>query len=299
MALLIPDARRGLLGGLIDDATLLCSPAPNVERAVEAYRLVRSGEYGWMVGRLVTPVSRLEELAGVLVRTMRSGDAPVPIAVVFDGETAANASIARAVHTMLDPAAPIEVVLLGNKDSGAMSDIVTAAAAGNGIHHGVLSMAAVPSRTQGVDVAGLIAAASVEALRPVGMWMDLRSYDADPVHLSAMIRGCVEAQVPFSIAATHLPGLSHVNRSTGKPIYGVMNVLAATLQADASESQIVAVLSGEGTHSYSIEFGGLTRNGESIPSRRSTGSDRNPLVSLATTAPADTLEALATLDHMA
>ena len=42
MTMLIPDARRGLLGGLIDDATLLCESAPGVERAVEAYRSLRT-----------------------------------------------------------------------------------------------------------------------------------------------------------------------------------------------------------------------------------------------------------------
>lgn len=297
MALLIPDARRGLLGGLIDDTTLFRSPAPSVERVVEAYRALRAAEHGWMVGRLVVPASHLEELAGVLVGTMKSGDAPVPITALFDGETSSNASIAAAVHATLDPAARIELVYLKPRQSESISDVAAAVAAGNGIHQGVLSMVAMPIDAPGsVDA---IAAASIEALRPVGVWMDLRSGHDDPSNVSSMIRTCAQAQLPFSIAAGDLPALTRIDRSTGGYTFGALNLLAATMQAHVSEPEVAGVLSDDGPQIYRIEFGGLTRNGEMIHSRRSAGADRSPLISLATPEPADTIAALATLGRVA
>ena len=101
MALLIPDARGSLFGGLIDDAALLRPSPPTVEQAVEAYQRLRATGHGWIVGRLVVPASRLEELAGVLVRTLTSVSAPMPIVAVFDGDTTSDASIAAAVRQAL------------------------------------------------------------------------------------------------------------------------------------------------------------------------------------------------------
>jgi hypothetical protein len=297
MALLIPDARRGLLGGLIDDATLLRPSAPPVEHAVAAYRALRATENGWMVGRFVVPVSRLEELAGVVVGTMRSGDPWVPIVAAFDGETASNASIAAAFHATLDPAARIEVVHLGHQSPESIDGIVDAVAAGNGIHRGALSMAAVPLGMPASGVMDAISAARTEGLRPVGAWIDLSSNVFDPVALSSVIRASVRSSVPFTVAVDHLPAVTRADTSGGGHEYGVLNLLAASLQADTRESEAAAVLSDSGPQTYTIEFGGLARNGEIIHSRRSIGVDRSPLVSLATCEPLDTISALGGLDH--
>lgn len=297
MALLIPDARRGLLGGLIDDATLLRPSATSVERAVAAYRALRATENGWMLGRLVVPVSRLEELAGVIVGTMRSGDASVPIVAAFDGETASNASIAAAFHATLDPAARIEVLHLGHQSPESIDGIVDSVAAGNGIHRGVVSMAAVPIGMPASGVMDAISAASAEGLRPVGAWIDLRSNVVDPAALSSVIRACVRTSVPFTVAFDHLPAVTHADRSGDGHEYGVLNVLAAILQADTRESEAAAVLSDSDSRTYTIEFGGLARNGEIIHSHRSIGVDRSPLVSLTTCEPLDTVSALGGLDR--
>ena len=43
MALLIPDSRRNLFSGLVDDARLLGNRRMSVEDAVERHRALRSG----------------------------------------------------------------------------------------------------------------------------------------------------------------------------------------------------------------------------------------------------------------
>lgn len=297
MAILIPDARRGLLGGLIDDAALLRSSPPTVKHAVNAYLRLRAAENGWMVGRLVVPASRLEELAGVLVRTLRSGEAPVPIVAVFDGEIAANASIAAAVHTMLDPAARIERVLLSHGDSDRVDGVVDAVAAGNGIHHSVLSMVAVPVGVANNQTMEWIAAAGTEALRPAGAWIDLRSTTVDPEALSATIRSCVRSSLPFTVLADRLPFVTRADLPTGEYRYGALNLLAATLHAHSSGPEAADVLVDDGPQTYSINFGGITRNGVEIRLRGLVGADRSPLVSLATFDAAHTITALGALNQ--
>ena len=55
VALLIPDARRSLLAGLVDDAALLRSSPPTAKQAVDAYLRLRTTESGWMVGTMKPP----------------------------------------------------------------------------------------------------------------------------------------------------------------------------------------------------------------------------------------------------
>ena len=297
MALLIPDARRSLLGGLIDDGALLCSSPPTVEQAVDSYQQLKLTENGWMVGGLVVPASHLEELASVLVRTLRTGAASVPIVTTFDGETASDASMAAAVHTMLDPAARIERVLLPLHGPDPVDGVSGAVAAGNGIHHGVLSMTAVPLDMPHGDTMDAISAAGNEALRPAGAWIDLSLDAADPASLASVIRESVGSFVPFTVLSNHLPAITQVDRPSGKRRYGVLNLLAATFSAESAESDVAAVLADDNPQTYTIEFGGLTRTGEGIRSSGSVGADRSPLVSLTTLDAADTIAALGALNH--
>ena len=297
MALLIPDARRSLLGGLIDDGALLRPSPPTVEQAIDSYQRLKSTENGWMVGGLVVPASHLEELASVLVRTLRTGGLSVPVVTAFDGETASDASMAAAVHTMLDPAARIERVLLPSHGSYPVDGVAGAVAAGNGIHHGVLSMVAVPLGMPLGETMDAITAAGKEALRPAGAWIDLRSDAADPASLATMIRASVGSSMPFTVLSDHLPAVTQVDRPTGKHRYGVLNLLAATLGADCAVSDVAAVLADNNPQTYTIEFGGLIRTGEGIRSSGSVGADRSPLVSLTTVEPAETVAALGALNH--
>lgn len=297
MALLIPDARRSLLAGLIDDAALLRPSPPTVEQAVDAYLRLTATENGWMVGRLVVPASLLEELAGVLVRTLRSGAPPIPIVAVFDGDIAVGASVASAVHTLLDPAARIEGVVLPHQSSDPVDGVFDTVVAGNGIHHGVLSMVAVPIDAADDQAMDAIAAAGTEALRPVGAWIDLRSAPVDPDALSSMIRSCVHTGVPFTVIVNQLPVVTQTDRTKDELRYGALNLIAATLHTHSDRPEAAGLLVDDSPQTYRIEFEGLTRNGVGIRAPGSIGADRSPLVSLATLDAAHTTAALGTLNE--
>ena len=296
MSLLIPDARRSLLGGLIDDGALLRPAPPTVESAVDSYLRLRTTEHGWMVGRLVVPASQLDELAATLVSVLKPGDASVPIVTAFGSDAVSDASMAAAVHTLLDPAARIEGVLLPRHSSEPAEGVAGAIATGNGIQPGVLSMAGLPLHVPPDEVLQALAAASAVELRTSGLWLDLRSESVEPGALATVICQSSKLAVPFTVLCSELPAITQAHQHSHRPRYGALNLLAATLSADSARPEVAAILTDDNPQTYNIEFGGLTRNGESIRLSGSVGANRSPLVSLTTLEAAETLAALGSFD---
>jgi hypothetical protein len=142
-----------------------------------------------------------------------------------------------------------------------------------------------------------IAAAGTESLRPAGAWIDLRSAVVDPVTLSATIRACVRFSLPFTVLADHLPVVTQADRPSGECRYGALNLLAATLHVHPTGPDAADVLADDNPQTYSIDFGGLTRNGVGIRVRGSVGADRSPLMSLTTLEATDTIAALGALNQ--
>lgn len=68
------DARRALLGGLIDHAPTFPPAQLPLAEGLAEHRRVRDGETGWIVNRFVCPASKLSEL----------GDEPLRLSVVVD-----------------------------------------------------------------------------------------------------------------------------------------------------------------------------------------------------------------------
>ena len=69
------DARRALLGGLIDYAGLFPPAQLDMADAVAGYRAARSGPHAWMLDRIVCPAERLADLAA------EAGDVDWPVTV--------------------------------------------------------------------------------------------------------------------------------------------------------------------------------------------------------------------------
>jgi hypothetical protein len=288
---LIPDARRGLLSGLIDDGVLLGENEPSVEMAVAAFRTRRAGPTGWMVGRFVAPTSRLEELSSVLIRSMTHGEAPWSIVAVFDGNPASAASKAASFHATMNPAASVDVVHLTATHDGLLTTIRGAAAAAAAIRHGVLPMIALTTR-RAVEVG----ATSAEGRhRSVGIVIDA---DAMPAaEFASSIQACVRGGVPFTLYSAALTGHTTLDQATGTHRYGAVNLLGASLtSANASDGEAEAALYDTDPTAYSIRFGGLVRRGDPIRSGRPLATDRAPLLSIASSEPGDALAALGRLD---
>ena len=79
------DARRALLGHLIDHAALFPPAEMSMSDALEADRRARASEDAWLLGRFVCPSSRLAEL----------GDEQRALSLVVDGDDGGGVSDAR------------------------------------------------------------------------------------------------------------------------------------------------------------------------------------------------------------
>jgi hypothetical protein len=71
------DARRALLGGLIDHAPLFPPASLPLDEALEDHRRALASPRSWMVNRFVCPASRLAELEGEELRLSVVVDVPV------------------------------------------------------------------------------------------------------------------------------------------------------------------------------------------------------------------------------
>ncbi len=284
MTTLIPDGRRGLLGSLVDDATLLGPNDRSIEEVVAAYRSHRAGPTGWMVGRFVAPTSRLEDLASVLIRTMTSGEAPWSIVAVFDGPSPSAPSIAASFHAMMNPAASVDVIHLTADHADSATPMRDAEAAAAGVHHGVLPM--LSAATRGV----------LERRQPsVGLVFDVNNMP--PPDLSAEMQACARSGVPFTLSTSTLPGHTVADPSTGLFRIGAVNLLVSSLMANgATKTAIEAALCDTDPAGYAVGFGGLVKHGDPVHTGRPLSTDRAPLVSLAASEPGDALGALGRLE---
>lgn len=107
-----PDARRAALRHLIDYAGLFPPASLDMESAVAEYRAARTGSDAWIVDRFICPVSRLEELLGVLAPTMTVGEESWRLAVTAGwlGDLSAHAGSMRAFEDTAGSAATVDLV---------------------------------------------------------------------------------------------------------------------------------------------------------------------------------------------
>jgi hypothetical protein len=223
----------------------------------------------------------------------------VPIAAVVDGDDAAAISIAAAVHTVLDPAARIERLLLPHHASDPINGVAGAVVAGNAVHHGVLPMVGLHGGMPQLELTDAIAATGRETLRPAGAWIDLRSSNADHVVLSSAIRACVRSSIPFTVLSDQLPVVTQADFAVADRRYGVLNLLAATLSAHDTESEAASLLADDDPQAYAMDFGGISFRGRRIRVRGSVGADRSPLMSLASVDAPGIVAALGVLSRAA
>jgi hypothetical protein len=223
------DARRALLGRLIDHAALFPPASLDMPEAIEADRAARASEHAWMLDRFICPASRLHELPA---------DAP-RLSVVLDGgegdlevvrDAVAAGRRVELVEARIDPAwIPETQALVEEKLPGVRA-------------FWELS----PGRGLPGAVAAVREAGAGAKIRCGGT--TLPSVD----EVAAFIATCRDAGVPFKATA----GLHHPIRSGDR--HGFLNLLAAAVLADGDTEAIVAE---EDPEAFALDADGLAVHG--------------------------------------
>jgi hypothetical protein len=215
-----PDARRALLGRLIDHAALFPPASLDMPDALAEDRRARASEDAWMLGRFICPASRLGELP----------DGPPALSVVLDrGEGDLDALAAypvELVEARIDPAwIPDTTALVREKVA---AECFWELDPGRGLRGAV---AAVREAGAGAKIrCGNETFPTVEAV-------------------AAFIAACRDAGVRFKATA----GLHHALRRP--PMHGFLNLLAAAVFAHADglpEEELVPLLAEQDPAAFSV-----------------------------------------------
>ncbi len=304
MTVLIPDARRTLFAALIDYAGLFPPASLDMERAVAGYRAARASDERWIAGRFLCPASRLEELAGVLVATMNSGETPWPISVTFDLDAATSATAAAAFHAEMEPAATVEVAearVPPHSDAASIARLFSTASSVTATIVPFLEVSRdglVPST---VDA---ISRAVDEALRRGGAKLRCGGLTPDAFpsthDVAEFIISCNDAGLPFkTTAGLHHP-IRHHDDELDVMRHGFVNLLTAAIAARAGAGllTIEAIIADTDPDAFDITFTGVQWRGERVGSQEISETRKGGLISYGSCEFDDPVEDLVKLGYL-
>jgi hypothetical protein len=230
----IHDARRDLLGELIDHAALFPPASMAMPEAIATDRAARAGEHAWMLGRFICPASKLGELpreAPRLSVVLDGGESDLE--AVHDARLAGR--VVELVEARLDPAWIPDTQELLQAKLGEGVDAYWELAPGRGLRGAV---AAVREARAGAKIrcGGATAAPPVEAL-------------------AEFVAACRDAGVRFKATA----GLHHAIRAGDA--HGFLNLLAAAVFAHSdglTADELVPLLAEEDPAAFAVDARGLT-----------------------------------------
>ena len=262
-------AVRAALASLIDYAGLFPPAQLPMDASVSEYIEARAGAYAWMLGRFIVPVSRIEELLGV-VREEQIG-----LSVIVDAGSDARTWLSN-VQTALTELAQLRAnetrvriealelplpTLLRNRETYDASIGQFAAVAQQTGMRDLPAYLEVPRDARWeTQLPGALAAL---ARHRFGAKIRCGGLVADavpaPRQIATFIALANEERVPFkATAGLHHP-IRHYNEDAGFTMHGFLNLLAASALArrSASVELLSDVISSEDSAQFRFEAHGL------------------------------------------
>ncbi|MBT8214359.1 MAG: hypothetical protein KJP12_03975 [Acidimicrobiia bacterium] len=266
---MLTDGRSALFARLIDYAGIFPPATLSMDAAVDEYRQIRTGPRAEMVGRFVCSTSRLLDLATALTRTMRSGEDPWPLCVVFDQPPSTAASTAQAFAAEMSGAATVELVearIAVDEATAApvtVNRLVDACGAVGPTASVFIELPFTDATAQSIGALDVILAANRERPRTVGAKIRCGpTVSAIPSVevVASVIEWSARTRVPLKATA----GLHHpvrtFNRDLGVHEHGFLNLLAALALAEEHglDAERIAEIGGDtDAASFRLRAGGL------------------------------------------
>ena len=267
---LILDARTAAFAALIDYAGLFPPASHDMADAVEVYRSARRSGAHWVAGRFLCPASRLEELAGMLMKSFVAGEEPWEIGVVLDADPGEGAAAAQTFHAEMQPAATIASVEARPRRSTpeSISALVGTLVS---IQPEVVPFVEVSQGPPVGDQIRTVANALRDLGRVGGVKIRCGGIDAslfpDPETVASFIVEATNAKLPFkATAGLHQP-IRHYDEELNVWHHGFVNLLVAAAGAEAGHGieTVSAVIAETDVEAFAISAAFITWRDISIP----------------------------------
>jgi hypothetical protein len=249
------DARRALLGRLIDHAALFPPASLPMAEALAEDRRARATPEAWMLDRFIVPASRMSELAATVMPSAAPG-----LSVVLDGAGGAQPDRwqpalqqdLRAVARTAGSGFPVELVEVRLPGAAVGADLLAAA------RERVAEALGADVTAYFEVVLGDGVAQTIAAMGDTGARAKVRCGGAAPPPpaeaLATFVARCRDAGVVFKATA----GLHHPIRRGDA--HGFLNLLAGAIFAHAEglgEPEIAALLAEDDAAAFEAGPGGL------------------------------------------
>lgn len=279
---ILVDARRTMLGAIIDYAGVFPPASLDLSRAVQEYRTHRTSAEAWVLGRFLCPTSQIEELAALLTTTMTTGEPPWSVGAVFDEPPGVAALHASVFDRHMDPAARITAVEVrtppeagDGREPGAAAELMRPVAqAAASIAPQTQIFLEIPRRDRW-EIGLPNALAGVAELRrtqlvPFGAKLRTGGLDAGAFPSAQQVASFIVAShdhgVPFKVTAGLHHPVRHFDADLGVMRHGFLNiVVAAALAAEgAGEAEVAAAVAEDDPASFVAGPAGLRYKGRRL-----------------------------------
>ncbi len=232
------DARTAAFGGLIDYAGTFPPASLPMDEAVEEFRRIRTSPNRWVMGRFLSRASELERLAAVATGSMRRGEPPWSIGVIFDITHGAAAALGQEFQREMAPVMSVssaEARATPEAPPGALIDAMAT------IDPDIATFIEVDTATDLTDQIRDISSALRERGRPGGAKLRCggTTPEAFPTvgDVSTFLWEASGSSIPFkATAGLHHP-IRHRDEKLGVWRHGFVNILLASVACDAGESK--------------------------------------------------------------
>jgi len=256
---------RILLAGAIDYAGLFPPASLGMADAANSFARYLKSESHWMLGRFVTPASRLLELEPLLKMHRANG---WQISVLLSENYKEDLKFIVQFHLLAGERAHVDSVEFKIATRDELQPIAEL------LPHNAQAFAELSLTSKVTE--------QIEALRMARICAKIRTGGATVSgfprlqQVARFISACVQAGVPFkATAGLHHPmrGIYSLNgkqRAPHVPMHGFLNVLiaAAAAKAGAMELQLPEILAERGEGAFAFHKGGVTWRGLKISNRQ-------------------------------
>lgn len=267
---LVLDARTAAFAALVDYAGVFPPASESTDQAVKRFLAARGGTSGWVAGRFLCRASDLAELAAVVTSTVKAGDEPWEVSVIFDLPAGQAATLAANFHAEMDPAVTVtaaEAKLPQATHESVDSLIATMLT----VAPNVVPFIEIDTSTGITKQVELVAEVLADRRRTGGVKLRCggltRDLFPEPWEVAEFVTAAADQRLAFkATAGLHQP-VRHFDEELGAFRHGFLNILMATALAESGMhvETIEAVIAETDASAFSVGAASASWRDHDVP----------------------------------